>query len=65
MGYELLAGNLSSRVVLKPETLKRIAALGATVAFSCYREDGSESGATPKVSPAVPFGNSRAGGAIL
>jgi hypothetical protein len=42
VGYELPAGVRAAHVALQPETLRRIVALGATVAFTCYREDNSE-----------------------
>lgn len=42
VGYELPAGARAVAVALKPETLGRIVALGATVAFTCYRRDNWE-----------------------
>jgi hypothetical protein len=42
VGYELRIGVRALQVALQPETLKRIVALGATVAFTCYRDNDSE-----------------------
>ena len=42
VGYELPTGLLAVQVTLQPETVKRIVALGGTVAFTCYRDDNSE-----------------------
>ena len=52
VGYELDAGVRGVRVALKPEAIARITALGATVAFTCYRPfnsepDGSTNGLQP------------------
>lgn len=47
VGYDLPPGSRSVHVALQPDTLERIVALGATVAFSCYREDSSEPSAAP------------------
>ncbi len=44
VGYELSAGVWAVQVTLQPETVRRIVALGATVAFTCYREDYSKPG---------------------
>jgi hypothetical protein len=41
-GYELPVGVPAVNVALKPATLRRIVALGATVAFTCYRRDDSQ-----------------------
>lgn len=48
VGFELKTDLREVQVPLKPETVKRIAGLGATVAFTCYREDdcGSQSQGT-------------------
>jgi hypothetical protein len=42
VGYDLPTGIRAVHTTLKPETLQRIVALGATVAFTCYRDAGSE-----------------------
>lgn len=42
VGYELPTGLRAVEVTLEPETVRRIVALGATVAFTCYRGDNSE-----------------------
>jgi hypothetical protein len=38
VGYSLTDKALAVRVVLRPETLERIVAIGGTVAFTCYRD---------------------------
>jgi len=42
VGYELSDGVRAVNVVLSPETLARIVALRATVAFTCYQHSNSE-----------------------
>ncbi len=42
VGYELPSGVRSVQITLEPATLRRIVALGATVAFTCYRNDNGE-----------------------
>lgn len=42
VGYELPTGLRAVQVTLQPETVRRIVALGGTVAFTCYRNDNSE-----------------------
>ena len=42
VGYELSSGARSVHASLRPDTLERVVALGATVAFSCYRADNRE-----------------------
>ena len=42
VGYELQTGLRAVQVTQQPDTVRRIVALGATVAFTCYRGDGSE-----------------------
>jgi hypothetical protein len=37
VGYNFETGVRLVRVALRPETLKRVVALRATAAFSCYR----------------------------
>ena len=44
VGYEIIPGCSAIHVSLRPETLKRVTALGATVAFTCYLGDGSHPG---------------------
>jgi len=44
VGYEIIPGCSAVHVSLRPETLKRVTALGATVAFTCYPGDGSHPG---------------------
>jgi len=44
MGYEFQGGIRALEMAINPETLKRIVGLGATVAFTCYAPDDSESG---------------------
>src|SRR5919109_3421392 len=56
VGYELRTGIRAVEVTLLPATVKRIVALGATVAFTCYPADNSEpdgpaSGSQPIRSP--------------
>ena len=47
VGYDLRAGCRAVEVALLPETVKRIAALGASVGFTCYRDDdGQQNGRT-------------------
>jgi hypothetical protein len=41
VGYELRTGVRAVQVTLRAETVRRIVALGATVAFTCYRDDNS------------------------
>ncbi len=47
VGYEIIPGCSAVHVSLRPETLKRVTALGATVAFTCYLGVGSH--------PSVPI----------
>jgi hypothetical protein len=47
VGYEIIPGCRAVHVSLRPETLKRVTALGATVAFTCYLGDDSH--------PSVPM----------
>ncbi len=42
VGYDLRAGVRAIEVALLPGTVKRLAALGAGVGFTCYRGDDSE-----------------------
>ncbi len=42
VGYELPTGLRAVQVTLQPETVRRIIALGGTIAFTCYRDDNSE-----------------------
>lgn len=42
IGYELPAGVQAVQVTLPPDTVRRIVALGGTVAFTCYRDDTQE-----------------------
>ena len=60
VGYDLRAGARSVEVALSPQTVKRIAALGASVAFTCYRDhDSEQDGCTePGDGASVPGGKS-------
>lgn len=51
VGYEIIPGFRAVQVSLRPETLQRVTALGATVAFTCYRGDDSR--------PGVPMNSSQ------
>lgn len=42
VGYGVARGDAAVHVALEPATLIRVVALGATVAFTCYRDDNSE-----------------------
>ena len=42
VGYGISSGSRAVYVGLRPETLRRITALGATIAFTCYLDDNSE-----------------------
>ncbi len=42
VGYGVKPGSRGVHVVLRPETLRRVTALGATIAFTCYLDDNSE-----------------------
>jgi hypothetical protein len=42
VGFELRTGLRAVQVILQPETVRRIVALGGTIAFTCYRDDNSE-----------------------
>jgi hypothetical protein len=42
VGYELRASERSSSFSLRPDTLKRIVKLGASVAVTCYRGDAKD-----------------------
>lgn len=42
VGYDITHKGATAHVALRPETLKHVVALGATVAFTCYRDDNSE-----------------------
>ena len=44
VGYRLAHGDAAVRVSLEPTTLSRVISVGATVAFTCYRDDDSEPG---------------------
>lgn len=39
VGYGMTAGSRTVHVALNPETLRRVAALGATIAFTCYPKE--------------------------
>jgi hypothetical protein len=45
VGFDLPTGVRVVEAKLQPETVSRIVALGATVAFSCYRDDSEPDGA--------------------
>ncbi len=47
IGYELPNSVRSVAVTLLPATVKRIVALGATIAFTCYRADTSHNRTRP------------------
>ena len=51
VGYEIIPGCRAVHVSLRPETLQRVTALGATVAFTCYLGDDSR--------PGVPMNSSQ------
>lgn len=51
VGYEIMPGCRAVHVSLRPETLQRVTALGATVAFTCYLSDDSR--------PGVPMNSSQ------
>ena len=53
VGYELPAGVRAVEVALRPETVRRIVKLGATVAFTCYREDNCEPGGSSEARACV------------
>jgi len=59
VGYNLEVGVRLVRATVRSKTLARVVALGATVAFSCYREVGSEPGAAPLGGPTPPVHHSR------
>jgi hypothetical protein len=42
VGYGIARGEAAAHVVLQSETLRRVVALRAAVAFTCYRDDNSE-----------------------
>jgi hypothetical protein len=42
VGYDIPRGIATVHVALRPETLEQVAAIGATLAFTCYRDDNSE-----------------------
>lgn len=42
VGHELRPSERSSRFTLRPDTLERVARLGATLAFTCYRRDADD-----------------------
>ena len=42
VGYGVAHGDATVHVALQSETLRRVVALGATVAFTCYRDDKIE-----------------------
>ena len=44
VGYALMAGSRVAHVSLRPETLKRVTALGASIAFTCYLEGNDDPG---------------------
>ena len=54
VGYELRASELFSQFRLRPDTLHRVANLGATLAVTYYRSDDAEPDAAPKRRPASP-----------
>jgi hypothetical protein len=41
VGYGITPGCRGVHVALRPETLRRVTALGATVAFTCYLDDNA------------------------
>jgi hypothetical protein len=42
VGYRIASGSRAVHVGLRAETLRRVTRLGATVAFTCYRDDIGE-----------------------
>jgi hypothetical protein len=42
VGYGVTAGSRAVHIALRPETLRRVTGLGATVAFTCYLDHISE-----------------------
>jgi hypothetical protein len=64
IGYELRSSERASRFTLRPDTLERVARLGATLTMTCYREDNAEPNAPPSRRPArqPPTGTPRRGG---
>jgi hypothetical protein len=42
VGYGVTAGSRAVHIALRPETLRRVTALGATVAFTCYLDPTNE-----------------------
>ncbi len=55
VGYDLIEGARLVQTALKRETLKRIVALDATVAFTCYRGERSKTGGPPsRIQPVAP-----------
>ena len=42
IGYELASECRSVQVTLKPETIRRIVTVGATIAFTCYRREDTD-----------------------
>ena len=63
MGYELVKRACLSQVTLRPETLRRIVDLGATVAFTCYRDNDSPDGAANGRQPIRVRSNRKSGAA--
>ena len=58
VGYDLINGARAVQTALGRETLNRIVALGATVAFTCYRGENSEpAGAAGQSQPVAPQTN--------
>lgn len=50
VGYDLGVGKKAVNVALQPTTLEHIVAIGATVAFTCYREVESQPADTARAS---------------
>ena len=62
LGYDLIEGVRVVQTALGRKTLSRIVALGATVAFTCYRGENSEpAGATSRSQPVTPKRNRKPG----
>lgn len=43
VGFRLLRGSASEHIALKEKTLRRLVGVGATVAFTCYRDTEGDS----------------------
>ena len=52
IGYELRSSERSSRFTLRPDTLERVARLGARLTVTYYRERNAEPNTPPKRGPA-------------